>query len=131
MKIVAKAVIIDDKDYYLLMKRSAHPRFPGDPDLPGGTVEAGESSIEAMIREVEEEAGITLDPHTVKHLFEGDTYSRHHTVYSLYEAHVKRRPTVHISWEHDSYEWVSREEFLARAHDAADTYMHMVYAVLK
>ncbi len=128
---VAKVVMIDEGNNYLLMKRSNHPRFLNDPDLPGGTIEDGESPLDAMIREVIEEAGVTLDPSAVTKLYQGDDYSYHHTEYSLYEARLSNRPTVTISWEHDSYAWVSREEFLRQAHDAADTYMHMVYEVLK
>jgi 8-oxo-dGTP pyrophosphatase MutT (NUDIX family) len=131
MKMVAKAVIIDEDGKYLLMKRSNHPRFLNDPDLPGGTIEEGESPLIAMIREVIEEAGIMLDPNDVTKLYQGDDYSYHHTEYSLYEARLAARPDVTISWEHDSYAWVTREEFLRQAQAAADTYMHMVYEVLK
>lgn len=54
MKKVAKLVMIDPNDKYLLMYRSEHPTFGNDPDLPGGTLEDGESVLETMLREVEE-----------------------------------------------------------------------------
>ena len=48
MKKVAKLVIVDKDEKYLLMYRSNHPTFGNDPDLPGGTVEEGESLELAM-----------------------------------------------------------------------------------
>jgi len=35
-----------------------------------------------------------------------------------------------MSWEHSSYEWIDRDDFLEKVKDARDTYMHMVYDVL-
>ena len=45
MKKVAKLVIIDSDDKYLLMHRSDHPTFGVDPDLPGGTLEDDETML--------------------------------------------------------------------------------------
>ena len=130
MKQVAKIVIIDENEYYLLLKRSNHPRFPNDPDLPGGTIEAGESPVRAMLREVAEEAGIILNPKAVAEKYSGREFSARHTMYRLYETHVPRRPNVIISWEHAAYAWVSRQEFLEQVSGAVDTYMQMVYTVM-
>lgn len=130
MKRVAKLIIIDHDNKHLLMYRSDHPTFGQDPDLPGGTIEEDESSIEAMIREVHEEAGIVLDEQTVTELYSGTDYSRHGTHYSLFIATTPLRPEVVMSWEHSAYEWLDREDFLLRAKNAKDTYMHMVHEVL-
>lgn len=131
MKKVAKLVIIDHNDNYLLMYRNNHPKFGDDPDLPGGTLEEGESIVEAMIREVYEEAGIVVDEASVQQLYEGAEYSRHGTHYSLYVAKLETTPDIVMSWEHSSYEWIDRDTFLEKADDANDTYMRMVYEVLK
>jgi 8-oxo-dGTP diphosphatase len=130
MKRVAKIVIIDNKNRYLLMQRSNHPTFSNDPDLPGGTVEEGESSLDAMLREVVEEAGFLIDREVVKKLYSGTEYSAHHTHYSLYFAKLTKRPEVIISWEHSSYNWLDRDFFLDKAKNAKDTYMHMVHDVM-
>ena len=130
MKQVAKVVIIDEDGKYLLMMRSDHPTFPNDPDLPGGMIEVGEEPLQAMLREVIEEAGIVLKPDEVEHKYTGSEYSAHQTVYHLYVAHVKQRPKVKISWEHASYEWVSMTVFLKRTSQAKDTFMHMVADVI-
>lgn len=131
MKQVAKLVIIDGTGKYLLMQRSNHPIFGNDPDLPGGTLEEGELPLETMIREVFEEAAIVIDRGSVTEVYAGTHYSTHGTHYSLYVAKLQHTPEVVMSWEHSFYEWLDRELFLEKASQANDTYMHMVYDVLK
>jgi mutator protein MutT len=128
---VAKLVVIDDKNQYLLLQRSKHPIFSDDADLPGGTIEHGETPTEALLREVDEEIGVVLPAFKVHKVYEGSDFSNHGTVYHLYTATLTERPAVTISWEHGGYEWLGREEFLQRSRTAVDTYMHMVYSVLQ
>ena len=130
MKHVAKVVIIDEKDQYLLLTLNNHPRFHNDPDLPGGTVDNGEESAVAAIREVYEETAITLKPTRLRHILTSSTYSVHDTTYHLYEYRLIARPKVEISWEHVTYDWLSKNEFLQKVSKAQDTYMKMVYDVL-
>lgn len=130
MKQVAKVVIIDHEGYYLLLKRAKHPVFLNDPDLPGGTIEDGEEPLQAALREVIEEANVSLNAEDVEHLYTGNGYSAHGTEYSLYAARTKERPAVALSWEHASFEWMDRNEFLAKIHHANDSYMRMVHDVV-
>lgn len=124
---VAKLVIINGDGNYLMMYRTDHPRFGNDADLPGGTVEHGESPIVAMIREVDEEAGIMVTESQVRQIYEGTDYSEHGTQYSLFVAKLDVNPTVAMSWEHSAYEWITRTDFLEKSKNANDTYMHMVH----
>jgi 8-oxo-dGTP pyrophosphatase MutT (NUDIX family) len=131
MKRVAKLVIIDGDDQYLLIYRNNHPKFGDDPDLPGGTLEEGESSLETMIREAQEEVGVATDKDGVEEIYSGTDYSKRGTYYSLFITRLDRRPDVTLSWEHSSFAWLDRDTFLQQAKDASDTYMRMVYEVLK
>jgi 8-oxo-dGTP diphosphatase len=56
---VSAAIIRDDK---VLIVRRARPPAYGVFTLPGGGVEAGETLREAVVREVLEETGLTVEP---------------------------------------------------------------------
>lgn len=131
MKRVAKLLIIDSNDKHLLMYRSNHPTFGSDPDLPGGTWEEGESLLETMVREVEEEIGLIVDAESAEEIYSGADYSQHGTHYSFFISRLDERPEIRMSWEHSAYEWLDLKTFLEKARSANDTYMHMVHDVLK
>ncbi len=131
MKKVAKLLIIDPDDKYLLMWRSDHPTFGIDPDLPGGTLENNETLLDTMLREVKEEAGVNINPHNVNEIYSGTEYSAYDTHYSLFVTKLNVRPEVVMSWEHSSYEWLDYSDFLQKTKRANDTYIHMVYDVIK
>lgn len=130
MKTVAKLLIKHGNDF-LMMYRGNHPTFGNDPDLPGGIVETGESSLAAVLREVNEEIGLAFQIGDVRELYAGNDYSRNGTYYWLYVAELAKRPTVTISWEHSSFEWISKTDFIKKSLAANDTYMHMVADKLK
>lgn len=129
MKKIAKLVIVSD-DKYLIMYRTNHPMFGDDPDLPGGTGEDDETSLQTMIREVKEEIGVVIHEDEAQELFSGTDYSSHGSYYSLFIAHLANKPEIVMSWEHTGYDWASRDEFVKQCKAAGDTYMQMVGVVL-
>lgn len=131
MKQVAKLLIVDKDNKYLLLNLNNHPTFGNDADLPGGTLDEGELAIDGMIREVWEEIGVDVKEYRVEEIYSGTDYSTHGTHYTLFSTKVDERPEVTLSWEHTSYGWVSLDELLEGAKSAADTYMHMVHDTLK
>ena len=52
----------------LMTKRSLKKSHPGEWEVPGGCSQAGETSIDTLIRETFEEIGITLDKSSYKFL---------------------------------------------------------------
>jgi 8-oxo-dGTP diphosphatase len=56
---VSAAIVRDGK--VLLVRRARQPAN-GVFSLPGGVVEAGETLIEAVVREIDEETGLTIEP---------------------------------------------------------------------
>jgi 8-oxo-dGTP diphosphatase len=58
--LAVSAVIVRDGEF--LAVRRARPPMEGLFTLPGGGVETGESLIEAVVREVREETGLTVEP---------------------------------------------------------------------
>jgi len=129
MKRVAK-LLIENDNQYLLMYRNNHPTFGEDPDLPGGTAEGDEFGMDTMLREVEEEIGLRLTNAHAREMFSGTNYSKNGTYYHLFFVRLAERPDITMSWEHSSYEWVSKEVFIHQAKNANDTYMHMVGEML-
>ncbi len=102
------------KIYYLLLHYEA-----GHWDFPKGHIEKGESEIETMRREVEEETGIKdleiIDgfKEYIKYFFKNN-YSRQKdewvfkiVVYYLGETKTKE---VNLSFEHIGYKWLSYKE---------------------
>jgi 8-oxo-dGTP diphosphatase len=57
----ATAVIVDDDGSVLLARRVGDPGA-GKWDLPGGFIEEGESALDSLRRELEEEAGVAIEP---------------------------------------------------------------------
>jgi len=93
--------LVNDKDEVLLLKRGmTAPWMPGKWNLPGGTVDPGETPIEAAVREAQEEASVTpldLLPISV-------TY---HDWGSLH-LYVSRRwvGDLKMTWESSDMRWV-------------------------
>ena len=61
--------IIVQADRVLLVRR-AHPPLQGEWSIPGGLVETGETTKEAVIREVREETGLEIEPVRLVEVFE-------------------------------------------------------------
>lgn len=127
MNIKAGKVIIRDSatDTYFVVYRSEHPIFGNSVDLPGGTVEKGESDIEATIREVYEEAAISVNPEDLTLLYSGREYSRFNTKYILYFTEVPERPAVTLSWEHSRYDWLSKDDVIKECRSTKDNFMRL------
>ncbi len=62
------AVIIDDKQ--VLLVRRANPPLQGEWSIPGGLVETGETTRDAIIREVLEETGLRIEVAALVEVFE-------------------------------------------------------------
>lgn len=114
---IAKVLIRRADGKYLILRSSKWEERPDrseKPDLPGGLVEAGETHEVGAVREVQEEAGISLRAdqldlvHAGSHIWkEKEAINR-----LIYMADVDD-PTVVLSWEHDDFWWMSKDELLA------------------
>lgn len=113
----AKLLVFNESGDVLVLRRSdTHPRKPHWTDLPGGIVDRGEPEVTAVVRELQEETGITIDPQGCI-LF----YSHTHMLPSgrsftklVYLVHLDHTPDVTLSYEHESYEWCSVDTLMAR-----------------
>ena len=109
VKVVAKALVRNSEGLCLVLHRgNTHPRFPGHIDFPGGEVEPKETPEAAIMREIQEETGLLIDPNKLKKLF-AKQYQQ--TTHVLFEAKLTEPDAkVFLSWEHESYRWITPEE---------------------
>ena len=95
--------ILDENQKLLILKRPAWVSWaPGKWGFPGGAVEAGETPMDAAIRETKEET--TLD---VKNL-RGVGLQLPAGLYAFYTDSYSG--TVKIDHEHEDWRWASRNE---------------------
>lgn len=105
-RLSVKAVIFDDANRILLLKRS--PESKGNPDkwdLPGGKVDPGENFEEALHREIFEETGLNVSLNHVLGTAESEN-PVYKVAYLIFAAYCTGGE-VHLSHEHPSYAWVS------------------------
>jgi len=112
MKIVAKALITDANNQYLVLVRSkTHPHFALHYDFPGGVVEKNEDIASAVAREIMEEIGIEVKVSNLQLAFEYNvTDDLLHVLFTL--GLRSASPTITLSWEHCDYKWVGAEALL-------------------
>lgn len=102
--------LIEQEGKYLVLRRRDDRYLGGKWDIPGGTVEAGESPADAAVRECVEEAGIltTVGPE-VAHYENADTEGRpllFHTLTYLLRPEPGVLDVVLSADEHDDFRWV-------------------------
>lgn len=112
---LAKIVVRNPEGKYLILRSSEWPENPRrslKPDLPGGMVEEGETPEVGVLRELYEETGLKLIENDLVLAYvgletrHGDTFQRH-----VYFAKTQSSD-VTLSWEHDTYWWMSADEVL-------------------
>ncbi len=110
-RLSVKAVIHDEEDRILLLKRSMSSKGnPGKWDLPGGKIDVGEDFAEALMREVLEETGLTISIQRVAGTAESES-NAFKVVYLIMEGRLEIGQLL-LSDEHDEYLWVGRGELV-------------------
>ncbi len=105
-----KVVIRNASGQCLLIKRSFKSKgSPGKWDLPGGKAEMGERFDEALLREVAEETGLSINLMHVAGSAECELPDRK-VAYIIMEASLASGE-VHLSREHDDFSWITLQEF--------------------
>lgn len=80
---VVAAVICDDKDKKtkVFATQRGYGEYKDRWEFPGGKIEAGESPEEALIREIREELGVTIDVHELIDIVDHDHTDFHLHMY--------------------------------------------------
>ena len=109
VRLLVKIIIVDRDGLILtLLRGKTAPDRPLTWDLPGGVVEFGEDPNLAIIRETYEEAGLSITDPKILNIQSSndDKYVVRFTYVYLTDA-----KNVKISYEHDEFKWVTRDEF--------------------
>ncbi len=119
-EITVKAVVIKGNDEVLILKRPKNDHHgAGNYDLPGGSLDAGESMGEALRRELKEETGIEVEVGPIIHAFDFDSRREEVTVYCKgirFLAYYKDGK-VDLSEEHDEFIWMPIDEAIEKLSD--------------
>jgi len=126
-ELVSKVIILDGLKV-LLLKRDqdlVNNRSPWTWDLPGGHIDPGETAFSAAKREVEEETKIKLGL-----LLRLGTDSNIGKLTYFYVSDEWRGP-IHLSDEHEAYEWVEANELPDYEDKMGSMYYKMTLRALK
>jgi 8-oxo-dGTP diphosphatase len=109
---LASHALIRREGKVLATRRSqANDYMPGKWDLPGGTVEEGETPEQALVREVKEETGLDVAP--LKPVFVYPTGSVvRPTVQIVFECDYISGDVALDPYEHDEFGWFEPAQLL-------------------
>lgn len=116
IRVVAKAMLMNEQGEILVLRRSPTDTIrPGAADFPGGGVEPGESLVEAVVREIQEEAGLTVDGSDLQLAYTMTSPPREGGNVILRALFIGRvvGTEVQLSFEHDAFRWVNLTDIKA------------------
>lgn len=100
----------------LVLRRSAHGRNPGSWETVHGTIEPGETPVQASLRELREETG--LAPERFYNLSRIEGFYQHRTdelaIIPAFAAFVAADAAPRLSEEHDAFVWLAPDEAARR-----------------
>jgi 8-oxo-dGTP pyrophosphatase MutT (NUDIX family) len=104
-------LILDGK--ILVLKRSEDEETFGKWCMPGGTLDKDEDPKEALVREVKEEIGVTIDKKKIGNIavvFVSNP--KLSFLYHMFKYELDRLPKIALNDEHSEYRWVTPQEAL-------------------
>jgi dihydroneopterin triphosphate diphosphatase len=100
----------------LVLRRASGGRNPGSWETVHGTVEAGETPVQASVRELREETGFA--PERLYNLSRIEGFYQHRTdelaIIPAFAAFVAADATPRLSAEHDAFVWLAPPEAARR-----------------
>lgn len=137
---IAVYALVRRGDDVLLTRLSARAAFPGRWTLPGGGIDHGETPTAALVREVEEETGLTCEVHGLVAVhdthFSGaapsgrlEDYHGVHLVFDVSVPDDAEPRVVELDGTTDAVAWVPLAEIAAERVEVLDVVRHAVAAL--
>ena len=101
--------VYDDQGRLLLTRRAPGKSFAGTWENSGGAAKAGETSIQAIRRELAEETGIHAEESEFRMIASGTDRNAHYDFYCL-KKNVSLSDVVLLPGETDDVKWASFEQ---------------------
>lgn len=101
--------VYDGEGNLLLTKRAKEKSFPGTWENSGGAVKAGETSLQAIVRELYEETGIRATPEEFELLDTGTDKTFHYDYYCIRRKVPLSQITL-LPGETDDVQWASFQQ---------------------
>ena len=110
--VAAHALVVNKDGRILITKRSSKIDYmPLKWDIPGGTVEVGETVEEALLRELLEETHLNVIPIRPVYVYSNlSQIPSKQTVQIIYSCKYLGGDIVLNPDEHDDYQWINRSE---------------------
>jgi len=108
MKKGVNIIIANNEGKILILRRSSVEYYAELWDLPGGTVENGETLQRAAIREVKEESGLEIKLEK-KYFYVYHYQDKEFDIYGFKADFVSGN--VVLSEEHIEFKWISKDEY--------------------
>lgn len=101
--------VYDGEGKVLMTRRAPQKSFAGTWENSGGSVQAGEDSLQAIVRELREETGICAAPEEFEFLESGLDHNTHYDYYCLKKKIALEEVTLQPG-ETDDVRWVTYGE---------------------
>jgi 8-oxo-dGTP pyrophosphatase MutT (NUDIX family) len=131
-QVAAKAIIVDAKGRVLVVREAdTEGRSKvGQYGIVGGRVEKGETFLEALTREVQEEVGLKIKP--LQPIYLGEWHpvikSVEHQIIAIFMVCEAVTTKVTLSTENDDYKWIDPTDYKACPVMTPDCYAIDAYA---
>jgi 8-oxo-dGTP diphosphatase len=110
VKVVALALQRKSDGRYLITRRGPGQSGAGEWEFAGGKIEAGESQVQALVREIKEELCLELFEKDLTFVAENIEHYPEKSVHIfLWRCVIENQPQIVLT-EHDEMRWLSRDE---------------------
>ncbi len=110
--LAVRGILEDPQGRFLVLKRAQTSRHqPGFWEFPGGKVDPGEDFASALVREFQEETGLTVSLESI--LSSGQWEREDYKIAYLFVRVHWISGKISISCEHDEFQWVSAQDLKA------------------